>query len=138
MILIVGMVVSPSPGQSRPLSERLHGSVLPSFRDLERDDVGSYGIVGDSVSLITSSYNWYLRNYLTSDYGSAGDGYLALARFTGVRNATAGKQWFWGYIYDLLTQAGHEALLADANSDRWFDFFDVLDFLIAFTRATES
>jgi hypothetical protein len=90
LILITEVFNSTSLGQVRPLSERLHGSVLPFFRDLEEGEVGSYGIVGDSVSLITSSYNWYLRNYLTDDFGSAGDGYLALARFGGVCTATAG------------------------------------------------
>jgi len=74
----------------RPLSEGLHRSLLPFYRQLESGGVGSYGIVGDSVSLIDSSYNWQLRNLLRADYGSAGDGYLALARFNGVCSANMG------------------------------------------------
>lgn len=67
----------------RPLSEGLHRQVLPLYRDLHQGAVGSLGIVGDSVSLLDASYNWQLRNHFWADFGSAGDGYLALARFGG-------------------------------------------------------
>ncbi|MCL4219992.1 MAG: hypothetical protein KJZ65_01345 [Phycisphaerales bacterium] len=68
---------------TRPLAEGLHRQVLPLYRDLNGGRVGSLGIVGDSVSLLDASYNWQLRNHFWSRFGSAGDGYLALARFDG-------------------------------------------------------
>ncbi|KAA0216449.1 MAG: SGNH/GDSL hydrolase family protein [Leptolyngbya sp. PLA3] len=67
----------------RPLAEGLHRQVLPLYRDLHEAEVGSLGIVGDSVSLLDASYNWQLRNHFWDDFGSGGDGYLALARFNG-------------------------------------------------------
>lgn len=68
---------------TRPLAEGLHRQVLPLYRDLHAGRVGSLGIVGDSVSLLDASYNWQLRNRFWADFGSGGDGYLALARFNG-------------------------------------------------------
>lgn len=91
IILALAGCVSVGLGQGdRPLSEGLHRSLLPLYRDLESGGVGSYGIVGDSISLIDSSYNWQLRNRLREDFGSGGDGYLALARFNGVCSANMG------------------------------------------------
>ncbi len=69
--------------QPRPMAEGLHRQVLPLYRDLQGGQVGSLGIVGDSVSLLDASYNWQLRNRFQADFGSAGDGYLALPRFNG-------------------------------------------------------
>lgn len=80
LVFLVGSAYCQGP---RPMAERLHGQVLRLFRDLESGQVGSMGIVGDSVSLLDASYNWQLRNHFWADYGSAGDGYLALARFNG-------------------------------------------------------
>lgn len=68
---------------SRPLTEGLHHALLPFYQDLEAGGVGSFAIVGDSVSLLDGSYNWQLKNRLRDDFGSAGEGYLALARFDG-------------------------------------------------------
>ncbi len=75
-------------GQDRPWSERLHKSLLPLFSHLEDGEVGSWGIAGDSVSLLSASYNWQVRNRLVESYGNAGEGYLALARFDGRCNET--------------------------------------------------
>lgn len=80
----VGALCAPALGQgARPLTEGLHQQVLGLFRELEEGRVGSMGIVGDSVSLLDASYNWQLRNHFWAEYGSAGDGYLGIARFTG-------------------------------------------------------
>lgn len=81
---VVASLVSPAFCQGpRPLVEGVHGQVVRLFRDLETGQVGSMGIVGDSVSLLDASYNWQLRNHFWADYASAGDGYLGLARFDG-------------------------------------------------------
>jgi hypothetical protein len=85
-----GLVQAGPARAERPLAEGLHRALLPLYRDLEGGGVGSMGIVGDSVSLLDASYNWQLRNLLEADFGSAGDGYLALARFDGSCGANGG------------------------------------------------
>ena len=91
LVLVCLGVVLPCQAQTRPLTEGLHSALLPMYRQLESGGVGSFGIVGDSVSLLGASYNWQLRNHLWDDWGSSGDGYIALARFNGSCNNTGGE-----------------------------------------------
>ncbi len=91
LVLVCLGLVLPCQAQTRPLTEGLHSALLPMYRKLDSGGVGSFGIVGDSVSLIGASYNWQLRNHLWADWGSSGDGYIALARFNGSCNNTGGE-----------------------------------------------
>ncbi len=100
VLSVVCSIGSIASGQTRPLVEDLPRQVLPLFRDLEGGGVGSLGIVGDSVSLLNRSYNWHLRGRFWADYGSAGDGYLALAKFAGDCGANSvGPRCGLGLVY---------------------------------------
>ena len=63
--------------QDRPSHLNMRENTADWLANLNTGEIGSYAIVGDSMSFRNNSYHWFLRDKLEAIYGNAGDGYLA-------------------------------------------------------------
>ncbi|MGI9015124.1 MAG: SGNH/GDSL hydrolase family protein [Phycisphaerales bacterium] len=60
----------------RPLAFNIDENVAAFFDALSSGEVGSYAVIGDSISFRGDSYHWFLRDHLEAAFGNGGDGYL--------------------------------------------------------------
>ena len=62
-----------------PMSWMLGPAIAEWYAKLEAGEQARYMIIGDSMSVRTDSYNWYLVRRLRERYGDGGDGYFGIA-----------------------------------------------------------
>lgn len=80
VIAVVMLAWAAAPrAQDRPMAWNVEPTVAAWREVMAQGGVGSYAILGDSISFRNDSCNWFLRDLLEERFGNAGDGYLSLS-----------------------------------------------------------